>query len=184
MSSPVPTKWIVGGGALLFVLWRYFSQTSETEDSVGGDGTTFNARLTGYWPKQAGLSAAERLMEGKDVNSRSGALYTLEDYQRGGAPYVSVSGDDAIFPWGQLIHIDAYPGVPFRVVDTGGNFRGLKKVYRVFGREPLDICVDSSSTVLTRNVVVSIVAGDDMRKASDRTPATVNYGGFAGQDVG
>lgn len=158
------------------------------------DGKAFDARLTGYWPKVPGLSAEERRMEGGMNNSRGGPLYTLEEAQAGQAPYVSVSGDDALFPWGQLLYIDAYPGIAFRVVDTGGHFRGVPifedfasftkgKFYRVLGREPLDICVASSATVLQRDVRVTAVLGNDMRKEGDPTPVALNLNRFYGQEV-
>lgn len=137
------------------------------------------ARLTGYWPYQAGLSDAQRLMEGGHTDKDSHPLYTLEMYQRGEAPYVSVAGDDSIWPYGQRIEIDAWPGVVFRVVDTGGNFRGANKQYREAGREPLDICVDSSSSRVPKRATVTIVEGDML--PSRKGPRALDFTNLRGQ---
>jgi hypothetical protein len=138
---------------------------------------TFAARLTGYWPFTA--KASERQMEGGTNDRRGNALHTLEDAQAGRAPFVSVSGDDAIFPYGQALRIDAFPGVLFRVVDTGGHFRGAGKVYRVAGREPLDVCVASSATKVPPLATVQIIPGDTL----DKPGRVVASGKFRGQTV-
>jgi hypothetical protein len=142
-------------------------------------GGQFHARLTGYWPFQRGLSAAERKMEGGATDRKGGPLYTLEQYLAGQAPYVSVSGDDSIFPYGQRLAIDVWPGVPFRVTDTGGHFRGAGKVYRVMGYEPLDICVDSDQTKVPKLATATIASGDHFDKAGKAVAAS----GFRDQTV-
>lgn len=174
--------WWLGGGALLALLLGART-AQQTEDAVANGGT-IDVRCTGYWPYKANLSAAERLMEGGVNDTHSNRLYTLEEFQAGQAPYVSVSGDDAIWPYGQRIALGQWPGVIFRVVDTGGNFRGAKKVYRVVGREPLDICVNGPETKLTASDTCTIFYGDDLRtSAKDRTPAEVQASLFRGQEV-
>lgn len=185
-------KWVlaivVPGGAGLGFYWA-MKKSEEvkamTEDAVSSGGT-FEARLTGYWPFTEGLTAAERKMEG-GVNDRKGnPLHTLEDVQAGHAPFVSVSGDYSIFPYGQRITIDQWPGVVFRVVDTGSHFHGAEKVYRIAGREPLDICVASKNTVVPKLGTVTIIRGDVLdKKANPITDmnAKVDTTGFQGQTV-
>ena len=122
----------------------------------------FKARTTGYWPFTA--TESERKMEGGTNDRKGKPLYTLEQHLAGKAPYVSVSGDDAVFPYGQRLTLDVWPGAVFRVVDTGGHFRGAGKVYRIAGYEPLDICVDSDKTVMPKTAVAQIVPGDNFDK--------------------
>ncbi len=161
-----------------------------TEAGASDTGHTLQVRLTGYWPFSA--SAGERTMEGGKFDTHSNPLHTLEDAQSGAAPYCSVSGDDGAWPYGQRISIDQWPDVVFRVVDTGGHFRGTpifegfaKKIagkwYRIAGREPLDICVNSSATKITPEAVATVFPGDDLRAPGDRTPATVQADKFVGQ---
>lgn len=125
---------------------------------------TLAVRLTGYWPFQTGLSSSERLMEGGTKDRLGKPLYTLEAFQRGEVPYVSVAGDYNAWPYGQRIEIDAWPGVVFRIVDTGGHFAGPNKVYRDSAREPLDICVESSSSVVPPRASATIIEGDVLGK--------------------
>jgi hypothetical protein len=125
-------------------------------------GAQFDAMLTGYWPKSA--RPDERKMEGGMKDRLGRPLHSLEDFQKDPVahPYVSVSADPEIFPYGQRLSINVWPGVIFRVVDTGSHFTGLKKVYRWIGREPLDINVDSSSTIVPKkNTVATIFPGDN-----------------------
>lgn len=128
------------------------------------DSNTFPVRCTGYWPFKEGLTPAERQMEGGTKDRHGNPLHTLEDYQAGAAPFVSVSGDYSIFPYGQRITIDEWPDVIFRVVDTGSHFHGAGKVYREPGREPLDICVASSSTPIVPDATATIIPGDHWDK--------------------
>jgi hypothetical protein len=130
-----------------------------------GDKGVIDVRLTGYWPFTA--RDDEKKMEG-GVNDRKGnRLHTLEQHLADSVahPYVSVSGDDAVFPYGQRVEISAWPKAVFRVVDTGGHFRGAGKIYRALGREPLDICVDSDKTPVPKtSTTARIVAGDNFER--------------------
>jgi hypothetical protein len=187
--------WIPVGGVAAIGVFMAKQKSDETRDEIAratgilppadgvefapGNLPTFDARLTGYWPFVA-KTTTERIMEG-GLNDRKGKpLHTLEMHTRDSAahPYVSVSGDDAIFPYGQRIIIDAWPDLIFRVVDTGSHFRGINKVYRIFGREPLDICVDSSETTVPKLASVQIVPGDNFANFKP-----VNVAGFEGQSV-
>lgn len=162
----------VGGGlaAIAGAVFAWRKSTSTTDDitralagqpdpDTGEVKHNFDARLTGYWPFAA--TESEKKMEGGLKDRKGKPLYTLEMHQAGKAPYVSVSGDDSIFPYGQRLSLDVWPGLTFRVVDTGSHFRGVNKVYRVVGREPLDICVDSSKTVVPKEAVATIYPGDN-----------------------
>lgn len=144
-----------------------------------GAGVTVPVRVTGYWPFTA--RADEMKMEGGVFDRKMPAafknqpdsqqykdhvLHTLEDFQAGRAPFVSVSGDYTIFPYGQRIALAEWPGVIFRVVDTGSHFHGTNKVFRIVGREPLDVCVQSSSTKVIPQTDATIYPGDHWEKAS------------------
>ena len=157
-------------------------------------GGVFKARLTGYWPFAA-ATEAERRMEGghqgaavwrgrKAVDPATGRrvrLHTLEQHLADSSahPHVSVSADPEVFPWGQRLRIDRWPGVTFRVVDTGGHFKGVGKMYRVLGKEPLDICVNSSKTKVVAAAEASIVKGDHWGLPGDE----IAYNKFQGQTV-
>jgi hypothetical protein len=176
-------KWVLAvalpGGAGLGFYWalKKSDEVKQATIEAIAMGGTFEARLTGYWPFAA--TPSEIQMEG-GVNDRKGKpLHTLEDVQAGKAPYVSVSGDDAIFPYGQRLQLDVWPGVVFRVVDTGSHFRGATKIYRVAGREPLDICVATKDSVVPKLAEVTIVKGDHFDKPGKEIATTK----FQGQTV-
>lgn len=144
----------------------------------GAKGAQVSLRLTGYWPFSA--TAAELKMEG-GVNDRKGKpLHTVEDYLAGKADHVSLSGDDAIFPYGQRIDIPwGSRTLIGRVTDTGSHFRGAGKLYRVAGSEPIDVCVATSKTVIPqKTVTAAIISGDNL--AGGKAVAT---GKFTGQTV-
>lgn len=167
----------LGGAALM---WRQSEGVAAATASAVESGGTFAARLTGYWP-YAAKTAAEKRMEGGHNDRKGKPIHTLEQHQADPVlhPYVSVSGDDAIFPYGQRIEIDQWPGVVFRVVDTGGHFRGTNKVYRIMGREPLDIAVDSPSSKIRPLAMVRIFRGDHF----DRKGKELVASKFQGQSV-
>jgi hypothetical protein len=175
---------LVGGGlgaaALLYFAFRESSKVEEEVKEKLSSGGRFNARLTAYWPFKPGMTEAERRMEGGTKDRKGKPLITLEMHRADPAkyPYVSVAGDDAIWPYGQRIAIDAFPGVVFRVVDTGGHFRGTNKLYRVAGHEPLDICVDSPKSMKSQTSSATIFPGDNFAKG-----AAVAAGKMQGQKV-
>lgn len=153
----------------------------------------FQARVTGYWPVAEDASEAEKKMEGgaegaamwrghRVVDPTTGKrvkLHTLEEAQAGKAPYVSVSGDPEAWPFGQLVYLDEWPGIAFRVVDTGSHFKGAGKVYRAFGHEPLDVRVASPSTKVSAITAGRIVANDHFDKEGEAVVASA----FQGQTV-
>jgi len=187
MSTDTPKNfwWWVGAIVVgIFALRKGADDAAAVEEetvAAVASGGTIDVRLTGYWPFVEGLSAAQRLMEGGIKDRKGKPLHTLEDHlaDPGAHPYVSVSGDDAVFPYGQRLVISAWPGAVFRVVDTGGHFRGAGKVYRVLGREPLDICVASSSTVVPKDgTTATIVSGDNFAGGK-----SVNASNLQGQSI-
>ncbi len=131
-----------------------------------GTTNTVTVRLTGYWPFQAGLSPAERKMEGAPVDRKGGPLHTVEDFFAGDSDHVSLSGDPSIFPYGQKMLIPwGNQTIVGRVTDTGSHFHGAGKVYRVVGAEPIDVCVASSATVIpAKTVDAKAVVGDHLDK--------------------
>ena len=133
-------------------------------------------RLTGYWPFTA--RPEERQMEGgifdrampKEYEDKPDSpqyqahiLHTAEQHLSDPQkhPFVSLSGDDGIWPYGQEILIPWTNGetIHGRVVDTGSHFRGVGKVYRNPGYEPIDVCVNSSETKVPPLVEAQIVGG-------------------------
>ncbi len=123
-----------------------------------------NVRLTEYFPFQAGLSKKQKQIEGGVFDRMGKPLYSLEDYLEGKAPYVSLACDSTGGPpgnasefrtygtrvWLQELslqikdYVDDPPDslifIPFRLVDTGGNFFGGNKQVKVAGYEPIDVC--------------------------------------------
>jgi len=146
---------------------------------------TINAKLTRYYPYKNYVSAAEAQQEGGPHDSNSRPLITLQQHLSDpqAYPYVAVSGDDAIWPYGQRISIDAYPEAVFRVVDTGSHFRRLRKVYRLVGFEPLDIASDYPGVALPTTAVVTIMAGDNWSDQKHTSVSEVNSDLFQGQSV-
>ena len=190
---------LIGGGvAALGALLLASREKSELEEQVAAPPValpptaeivarlpTFKARLTGYYPFIANLTAKERKMEG-GVNDRTGRpLIAIEQHLMDPVryPYVSVSGDPEIFPYGQRIIIDAWPNAIFRVVDTGDNFSGAKKVYRIAGYEPLDICQLTSDFKKPTTASAKIVPGDWFEGKTKRTVQEIALSKFKGQTV-
>lgn len=175
---------LLGGGAsALVAAWAATKKGEQTKTDVEEKiltGGVFRARLTGYWPYQKGLSDTARKMEGGTNDRKGKPLITLEQHLKDPVryPYVSVAGDTDVWPYGQRIELDAWPGVVFRVVDTGGHFRGAGKVYRMVGYEPLDICVESSKTEKPNTATARIIRGDNFAKGVEVATA-----GMKGQKV-
>jgi hypothetical protein len=120
--------------------------------------------LSEYFPFQTGLSKRGKQMEGGMTDRIGKPLFTLEDYLEGKAPYVSLACDSAGGPPGNVKEFKTYgykvwlPGlsadidsfidkpvmlpiqIDFRLVDTGNAFTGDKKLIRVAGMEPIDVC--------------------------------------------
>lgn len=104
-------------------------QPSEPVD--GFEGRSYKARGTGYYPDSSA-------MEGGYVDRKGAKLNTLQDFLSGKAPYVSVAMDSKAFPYGTKLRIpelEAKYGkqIEFRVVDTGGAFKGK-------GTSRIDVC--------------------------------------------
>lgn len=97
---------------------------------------SFTSKGTGYYPSSSSL-------EGGFVDRKGVKLRTLQQFLAGQATYVSVAMDSNAFSYGQHLRIrelEAKYGraIDFRVVDTGGAFRGR-------GRSRIDICVANHS---------------------------------------
>lgn len=174
---------IAAGGAIvagIFGKRAYEDSVSRevVEGIMAGSGV-IKLRLTGYWPASA--TEAEKKMEGGLTDRKGKPLHTVEDFFAGKSDFVSLSGDDAAWPYGQKVIFPWVDGrqVVGRIVDTGSHFRGSGKVYREEGYEPIDVCVASSSTQVPKEVMAQIVVGDHLDKP-DKMIAT-NL--FKGQDV-
>jgi 3D (Asp-Asp-Asp) domain-containing protein len=112
------------------------------DDAVASTGdaitvkSSFVARGTAYYPSNSGI-------EGGFKDRKGVALKTLQQYLAGNASYVSVAMDTKAFAYGQRLRIKELEtkygqSIIFRVVDTGGAFKGK-------GRSRIDICVQNAS---------------------------------------
>jgi 3D (Asp-Asp-Asp) domain-containing protein len=145
------------------------SSTDGTDDATEGSSTdalsvtsSFTSKATGYYPSGSAL-------EGGFVDRKGVKLRTLQQFLAGQADYVSVAMDSSAFPYGQHLRIkelEAKYGraIDFRVVDTGGAFRGR-------GRSRIDICVASQSASLSPSVNGTIHI-DALTAASTSPPAS------------
>ena len=138
------------------------SSSDDTEDdappSSSADALTraFTSKGTGYYP-------ANSRLEGGFVDRRGAKLYTLQQFLAGDAPYVAVAMDTNAFPYGTKLSIkeldeehDAH--IEFRVVDTGGAFRGK-------GRSRIDICTKNEAAsldpIINRMLHITVVADEN-----------------------
>lgn len=108
-----------------------FAGVARTDAYEPPRGQRYASRGTGYYPDAS-------LMEGGFKDRLDRPLRTLQDFLAGRASYVSVAMDSTAFPYGTKLRIpelEAKYGRPieFRVVDTGGAFRGK-------GTSRIDIC--------------------------------------------
>jgi 3D (Asp-Asp-Asp) domain-containing protein len=133
-------------------------ESDATMDALTG---SFTSRATGYYPDSSAL-------EGGFVDRRGARLRTLQQFLAGQADYVSVAMDSSAFPYGQHLRIrelEAKYGraIDFRVVDTGGAFRGR-------GRSRIDICVSNRTNSLDPSVNRTLHI-DAVSSFSSTTPA-------------
>jgi 3D (Asp-Asp-Asp) domain-containing protein len=126
--------------------------------------STFTSTGTGYYPDSSAL-------EGGFVDMRGARLRTLQSFLAGNAAYVSVAMDKGIFPYGtrlRIAELNAKYGreIIFRVVDTGGAFRGK-------GTSRIDICTggrsDSLNPTINGRLSLSVI--------NERDPAPAPAGG-------
>ena len=105
--------------------------------------SSFTSRGTGYYPDSSALEGG--------FNDRIGKkLRTLQQFLAGNAEYVSVAMDSSAFKYGTRLRIkelDAKYGkaIVFRVVDTGGAFRGK-------GRSRIDVCTANRTASLDSTI--------------------------------
>ncbi|AKU96905.1 hypothetical protein AKJ09_03569 [Labilithrix luteola] len=110
--------------------------TGNTDDALTG---SFVARGTGYYPDPSALEGGYNDRKGKP-------LTTLQQFLAGDADYVAVAMDSTAFKYGQRLRIRELESkygrsIVFRVVDTGGAFRGK-------GRTRIDICTKNQQASL------------------------------------
>lgn len=109
------------------------------------------ALLSEYHPD---APADQQRMEGGkyDRNPRQKTLViTVEQFNHDKSkyPYVSVSSDLTLrgksVPYGARVYFSSHPDIVFRLVDTGGRFRGPTKCIRKDQHEPFDIATNYGS---------------------------------------
>src|SRR3954464_6279655 len=106
-------------------------------------GQSFTAKGTGYFPDNSPMEGGFKDRQGKP-------LHTLQDFLAGKAPYVSVAMDSKAFPYGTKLRIPELEKkygrpIEFRVVDTGGAFKGK-------GTSRIDICTANQKASLDPTV--------------------------------
>jgi 3D (Asp-Asp-Asp) domain-containing protein len=131
--------------------------TSATQGEMKSSGeSSFVARGTAYYPANNAMEGGFKDMQGKP-------LQTLQQFLSGKADYVSVAMDSTVFSYGQRLRIhelnDEYgKEIVFRVVDTGGAFKGKKKTR-------MDICVAnaaaSDDSTINGTLHVDVVGSDE-----------------------
>ena len=112
---------------------------------------TYTAHGSAYYPDSSALEGGFKDRRGKNLN-------TLQDYLANKADYVSVAMDSQLaITYGTVVkipEIDANRGraIEFRVVDTGGAFKGK-------GFTRIDICVatrqDSLDTTINGTLTLT-----------------------------
>ncbi|NOU28622.1 MAG: hypothetical protein HOO96_12010 [Polyangiaceae bacterium] len=125
---------------------------------------------TGYYPDSSA-------MEGGFVDMRGKKLRTLQQFLNGDAEYVSVAMDPRVFRYGQRLRIREFNTrygreIVFRVVDTGGAFRGR-------GRGRMDLCVQNRAASLDRTVsgTLHVDVIDESGDAPEPAPPQPSPGG-------
>jgi 3D (Asp-Asp-Asp) domain-containing protein len=138
-------------------------ELAESQDEIRTVGS-FLSRGTGYYP-------ANNSMEGGFLDRKGAKLRTLQQFLAGRADYVSVAMDSRAFAYGQRLRIkelEAKYGKPivFRVVDTGGAFRGK-------GKTRIDICTANRAASLdaTINGRLNIDVIDERSGPPEPSPA-------------
>ena len=139
----------LGLGAIALVWTGCGGLEEESPDDVGATQdeirvmSSFTSRATAYYPNASQLEGGFKDRVGKP-------LKTLQQFLNGDAAYVSVAMDSAAFKYGtrlRITELEAKYGrsIVFRVVDTGGAFRGR-------GRARIDICVANRSASFDSSV--------------------------------
>jgi hypothetical protein len=93
-------------------------ETPATREAFVSTGPRSEMTATAYIPGMGGQEG------GPGVASRSGKAFTMEAYERGEAPYVSVAMDEKSDWQGKYVVMANHPGVVFKVEDTGKAFEG------------------------------------------------------------
>jgi hypothetical protein len=131
---------------------------------------SFVAKGTGYYP-------ANNAMEGGFSDRKGVKLKTLQQFLDGKADFVSVAMDTSAFSYGQRLRINELNAkykkeIVFRVVDTGGAFKGK-------GTSRIDICTANAKASTDPTVngslhidVIDEKGGPPETKPDPTTPST------------
>jgi 3D (Asp-Asp-Asp) domain-containing protein len=137
--------------------------------------SSFTSRGTGYYPNASALEGGFNDRQGKK-------LKTLQQFLAGSASYVSIAMDSNAFKYGTRLRIkelDAKYGkaIVFRVVDTGGAFRGK-------GRSRLDVCTANRAASLdpTINGTLHVEVIDETAPDAPPAPASPPEPATTGSD--
>jgi hypothetical protein len=135
----------------------------------------WQARGTCYYP-------ANNSMEGGHFDRKGQPLHTLQEFLANpeGTPYVSVAMDTRVAPYGTQIHIEELDAqyrdqlaahglehIPFRIVDTGGAFRGR-------GTSRIDVCVGgrqyANDPTINGRLTIDVVGNSDQAAPRQQGP--------------
>lgn len=128
--------------AVSFALAAVACGSASTDEEVGATDdalsvkSSFVSRGTAYYPSNSSI-------EGGFKDRKGLPLKTLQQFLAGQASYVSVAMDTNAFAYGTRLRINELDrkygrSIVFRVVDTGGAFRGK-------GKSRIDICVKNAA---------------------------------------
>jgi hypothetical protein len=122
----------------------------ETEGEPIGDSESQIKSVRSFVAKGSGYFPDSSRMEGGFVDMRETKLRTLQQFLDGQADYVSVAMDVGIFKYRQRLRIKEFnekygKEIVFRVVDTGGAFKGK-------GTSRMDICTANRKASLDSTV--------------------------------
>jgi hypothetical protein len=137
VGDSIAARLVVNGftGEADRILGHFHSPKSEYGPWYRGTRMSFIAKGSGYFPDASAMEGGFRDRLGQP-------LHTLQDFRAGQAPFVSAAMDaDNGPPYGTRLSIDEFPGVVFRVVDTGAAFTGK-------GLSRIDICTANEKASL------------------------------------
>ncbi|MDB4938321.1 MAG: hypothetical protein JWP87_5293 [Labilithrix sp.] len=147
------------------------SGCASVDESDGEEGSSTDALTASFVSHGTGYYPSSSALEGGFVDRKGVRLRTLQQFLAGQAEYVSVAMDSNAFGYGQHLRIkelEAKYGraIDFRVVDTGGAFRGK-------GRSRIDICVANRKASLdpTINGTLHIDAVNAFSSGPSPSPA-------------
>ena len=98
------------------------NNSKPAQDHIGDATQTdggINIKLSSYTPGKGNIR-----MEGGKLDAHGRPAYTMEQFQSGNAPHVTVAMDPDSPLQGKMLTSPKFPGIKFKVSDTGDDFKG------------------------------------------------------------